>query len=106
MGPAVGAAAAAAAEAEVAVAVAARMAAKELIVVRICPCLHSSQFDVWPRAEKRFRPGTVALREIRKYQKSTDLLIRKLPFSRVVRTFLRPVLGVARRMLRMLWLGT
>jgi len=28
----------------------------------------------------RFRPGTVALREIRKYQKSTDLLLRKLPF--------------------------
>lgn len=28
----------------------------------------------------RYRPGTVALREIRKYQKSTDLLIRKLPF--------------------------
>ena len=28
----------------------------------------------------RFRPGTVALREIRKYQKSTELLIRKLPF--------------------------
>ncbi|KEH16402.1 histone H3.2 [Medicago truncatula] len=26
----------------------------------------------------RFRPGTVALREIRKYQKSTELLIRKL----------------------------
>jgi len=35
--------------------------------------------------KRRFRPGTVALREIRKYQKSTDLLIRKLPFSRVVR---------------------
>mmetsp|Transcript_33836 Transcript_33836/g.60455 ORF Transcript_33836/g.60455 Transcript_33836/m.60455 type:complete len:153 (-) Transcript_33836:143-601(-) len=33
----------------------------------------------------RWRPGTVALREIRKYQKSTDLLIRKLPFARVVR---------------------
>ena len=33
----------------------------------------------------RFRPGTVALREIRKYQKSTDLLIRKLPFQRLVR---------------------
>ena len=32
-----------------------------------------------------YRPGTVALREIRKYQKSTDLLIRKLPFQRVVR---------------------
>ena len=30
-------------------------------------------------------PGTVALREIRKYQKSTELLIRKLPFQRLVR---------------------
>ena len=29
----------------------------------------------------RYRPGTVALREIRKYQKSTELLIRKLPFQ-------------------------
>ncbi|KAH9899895.1 histone-fold-containing protein [Cubamyces lactineus] len=38
-----------------------------------------------PPRKKRFRPGTVALREIRKYQKSTELLIRKLPFSRVVR---------------------
>ncbi|KAF9534228.1 histone-fold-containing protein [Crepidotus variabilis] len=35
--------------------------------------------------KRRYRPGTVALREIRKYQKSTDLLIQKLPFSRVVR---------------------
>jgi len=34
---------------------------------------------------KRYRPGTVALREIRKYQKSTEVLIRKLPFQRVVR---------------------
>lgn len=34
---------------------------------------------------RRFRPGTVALREIRKYQQSTDLLIRKLPFQRLVR---------------------
>ncbi len=33
----------------------------------------------------RYRPGTVALREIRKYQKSTELLIRKLPFQRIVR---------------------
>ena len=32
-----------------------------------------------------YRPGTVALREIRKYQKSTDLLMRKLPFQRLVR---------------------
>jgi histone H3 len=33
----------------------------------------------------RFHPGTVALREIRRYQKSTDLLMRKLPFQRLVR---------------------
>ena len=33
----------------------------------------------------RFRPGTVALREIRRYQKSTELLIRKLPFQRLCR---------------------
>ncbi len=38
------------------------------------------------RSEKRrYRPGTVALREIRRYQKSTELLIRKLPFQRLVR---------------------
>ncbi|GFQ95751.1 histone H3.2 [Trichonephila clavata] len=33
----------------------------------------------------RFRPGTVALREIRRYQKTTNLLIGKLPFQRLVR---------------------
>lgn len=33
----------------------------------------------------RWRPGTAALREIRRYQKSTDLLIRKAPFARLVR---------------------
>ncbi|XP_006210305.1 histone H3.3A-like [Vicugna pacos] len=31
-----------------------------------------------------YRPGTVALHEIRHYQKSTELLIRKLPFQRLV----------------------
>ena len=33
----------------------------------------------------RYRPGTVALREIRRYQKSTDLLVAKLPFARYFR---------------------
>jgi len=33
----------------------------------------------------RFRAGTVALREIRKYQKSTALLMRKAPFARLIR---------------------
>lgn len=34
---------------------------------------------------RRFRPGELALREIRRYQASTDMLIRKLPFQRLVR---------------------
>ena len=34
---------------------------------------------------RRNRPGTVALRQIRRYQKSTELLVRKLPFQRLVR---------------------
>ena len=33
----------------------------------------------------RFRPGTQALREIRRYQRTTDLLLKKLPFQRLVR---------------------
>jgi histone H3 len=38
-----------------------------------------------PKKRPRYRPGTVALREIRKYQKNTELLIRKLAFQRLVR---------------------
>ena len=34
---------------------------------------------------RRYRPGTVALRDIRRYQNSTDMLIKKLPFGRLVR---------------------
>jgi len=34
---------------------------------------------------RRYKPGTVALRQIRRYQRSTELLIRKLPFQRLVR---------------------
>ncbi|KAK9452426.1 histone-fold-containing protein [Limtongia smithiae] len=37
------------------------------------------------RKKIRYKPGTIALREIRKYQRGTELLIRKLPFARVVR---------------------
>ncbi len=36
------------------------------------------------RKPHRWRPGTVALREIQKFQKNTDLLIRKAPFQRLV----------------------
>jgi histone H3 len=34
---------------------------------------------------QRFRPSTVALRQIRPYHKSTELLIKKVPFQRLVR---------------------
>lgn len=36
-------------------------------------------------SKKRFRPGEKALKEIRKFQRSTDLLINKLPFTRLVK---------------------
>lgn len=39
--------------------------------------------------KRRYRPGTVALREIRRYQKSTELLIRKAPFQRLVREIVK-----------------
>lgn len=38
-----------------------------------------------PYGSYRYRPGTVALREIRKYQKSTENLIPKMPFMRLCR---------------------
>lgn len=40
---------------------------------------------VGAKRPRRFRPGTVALRDIKRYQRSTELLIRKMPFSRLVR---------------------
>ncbi|KAE8186398.1 hypothetical protein A4X06_0g7411 [Tilletia controversa] len=40
----------------------------------------------------RYKPGTVALREIRKYQKSTELCLRKLPFQRLVREIAQDVI--------------
>ena len=43
----------------------------------------------FPIKKRRYRPGTLALREIRKYQKSTDLLIKKAPFIRLIRDIAR-----------------
>ena len=37
------------------------------------------------KAPTKFRPGTVALRDIKRYQKGTEMLLRKLPFQRLVR---------------------
>ena len=42
----------------------------------------------FPIKKRHYRPGTLALREIRKYQKSTDLLIKKAPFIRLVKEIL------------------
>jgi histone H3 len=36
-----------------------------------------------------YRPGALALREIRRYQKSTELLLRKAPFARLVRELMQ-----------------
>lgn len=45
----------------------------------------SKDADQKEKKKRRNRPGTVALREIRKYQRSSDNVIRKLPFQRLVR---------------------
>ena len=50
-----------------------------------------------------YRPGTMALREIRRYQKSTGLLIRKLPFQRLVREIARDFRTDLRFQSRLLW---
>lgn len=39
----------------------------------------------------RYKPGSVALREIRRYQKSTEMLIKRLPFQRLVREIAQDV---------------
>jgi len=57
---------------------------RELHTVLALKALPEGARDSKPKPH-RYRPGTVALREIRRYQKSTSLLIRKLPFQRLVR---------------------
>ena len=47
--------------------------------------LSAAQLPQKVKKPHRFRPGTVALREIRRYQKSTEPLLRKAPFQRLVR---------------------
>lgn len=41
------------------------------------------------RKPRRWRPGTKALREIKRYQTDHNLLLRKLPFQRLVRELLQ-----------------
>ncbi|KAF3848683.1 hypothetical protein F7725_015180 [Dissostichus mawsoni] len=61
-----------------------------------------AQPPVSPR-KRRFRPGTRALMEIRKYQKSSDLLLRKAPFSRLVREVCQSFSGESLRRQRRFW---
>ena len=46
-----------------------------------------------PKKPHRYRPGTVALCEIRRFQKSTELLIRRLPFQQLVRVIAQDFKG-------------
>lgn len=48
----------------------------------------------------RYRPGTVALREIRRYQKSTELLIPRASFQKLVRSICDEVTPHLREPLR------
>jgi histone H3 len=45
----------------------------------------------------RYRPGTIALREIKRYQRSTELLIQKAPFQRKVRQILYTLTNVSEK---------
>ena len=55
-------------------------------VAKKAPCKQTGKKAPTNQPKKhRYRPGTVALGEIRRYQKSTELLIRKAPFNRLVR---------------------
>lgn len=58
---------------------------RKSIAGKKAPLLDADGIPIKTRKPHRFRPGTVALREIRRFQKSTDLLIRKAPFQRLVR---------------------
>nr|XP_043607780.1 histone H3.3-like [Erigeron canadensis] len=60
-------------------------APKKSLIFKYAACKKTIPATGGVKKPRRYRPGTVALREIRKYQKNTELLIRKLPFQRLVR---------------------
>ena len=43
------------------------------------------------KRKMRFKPGTVALREIKRYQKTIDHLIPRAPFQRLVKSVVQGV---------------
>ena len=68
-------------------------ATRKLLMLSINQVARKSAPAAFDTVKKRhrYRPGTVALREIRRYQKSTELLLRKLPFQRLVREIAREI---------------
>ena len=64
---------------------------RQYLVARKEPRNHIHHLQQTPTTAKplskkyRYRPGSVALREIRRYQKSTELVIPRMPFQRLVR---------------------
>ena len=61
------------------------MQVSQQAALRVAPHVGAASVAGPATKKRRFRPGVVALREIRKYQTSTGLLIRKKPFQRLVR---------------------
>jgi histone H3 len=49
------------------------------------PKLKHKQQSIGAPIRQRYRPGAYAIRDIRKYQRSTELLIKRVPFQRLVR---------------------
>ena len=63
-----------------------------------CPRRASPARDVANPSDlvcRRYKPGERALKEIRQYQRSTELLLRKLPFARLVREVEQRAFGAA-----------
>ena len=67
---------------------ASRMTKASKNIATKAPCKPPSQ---QLKKRRRFRPGTVTLREIHQYQKSTELLIRKVPFQQVIYEIMRGI---------------
>jgi histone H3 len=65
-------------------------------MARFAAILSAPAGGVVPKKPHRYLPGTVALREIRKYQRTTELLMQKTVFERWVRELLVPMRNDAR----------
>lgn len=68
-------------------------APRQLLAAKVAHKFLSPPPSCMSLKKRRFRPGTVALREIRKYQKTTHLIISKSPFQRLVREIARDYIG-------------